>query len=120
VSDHTTKHGFGSTLFTIAGALLIWLGTFTFVYVFAALACARGFADVSVGGLPLVATVTALTILVAGVASTGVLIYVRRRVTGDDPNARFLRFVAAATAGLAFVALVLLALPALLTPACSG
>ena len=39
------QHAFLTTTLFISGALLVWLGTFSVVYIFAALACAKAFAN---------------------------------------------------------------------------
>jgi hypothetical protein len=44
------QHRFASTTFLITGGLLVWMADFVFVYVFVAVACARGFADIVILG----------------------------------------------------------------------
>jgi hypothetical protein len=103
------------------GALLIWIAAFSVVYVFAALACARAFADTSIAGLPIVPMFAALTCALAGAAT---VVMLRRGVSAFQDAAggtkRFVAFVAFATSTVAIIALVLLVLPALLVSACGA
>jgi hypothetical protein len=111
---------FAATTFLITGGLLIWLTNFTFVYVFAALACARNFARVQIAGLAIVPIVTTFATLSAAIA-TAVLIAAarrRRRASDQDPHSRFIDFVVLATSGIALVVLVWLAFPPLMTSGC--
>lgn len=115
------EHRFLSTTLFIAGSLLIWIADFTIVYVFAALACARGFADVRVLGLPTVPVVTILSSIVSAIA-TFVLFHKAAlilRDTAASEHSRFIGFVALTTSVLAMIALVLLALPPLIVSACA-
>jgi ascorbate-specific PTS system EIIC-type component UlaA len=109
-----------TTLF-ITGALLIWMADFIAVYVFAALACARGFADVRVVGMPIVPFVAMLLSVAAGV-TTAVLLRSALKIMRDSrssEHSRFLGFVAVTTSVLAMIALVLLSLPPLVVSACT-
>ena len=114
-----TQFQFARTAFLGVGSLLIWLAAFAFVYVFAALACAIGYADAMIVGLPIVPSVAAVTCI--GAAASTVLLMRRgraiaRRATSESQ--RFIGFVASMTGLLSLVALVLLAMPALLVRAC--
>lgn len=114
------RHPFTTTAFLILGGLLAWMADFVFVYVFAALACARGFADVSWFGVPIV---TLMTLLASALAGAATLLLVRRgfRLQRDeavDDHARFIGFVTLASGGIALIALVLLVLPVLVVSAC--
>jgi hypothetical protein len=114
------QHTFLATTVLIVGALLAWMGAFTFVYVFAAVACAKQFADIQIAGMPIVPVVTTVT-CVATAALTVVLL--RKGITllrsqAADEHERFIGFVAFATSGLAIFALILLALPPLVMNAC--
>ncbi|HWK50400.1 MAG TPA: hypothetical protein VNR40_10965, partial [Steroidobacter sp.] len=60
------RRPFTRTAFLILGGLLVWMADFVIVYVFAAVACARGFADVSWLGVPIVVSMTLLISLIAG------------------------------------------------------
>ena len=53
------------TIFMLTGGVLIWAAGFLAAYVFAAVACAGGFADASVLGLPIVPAAVGLTALTA-------------------------------------------------------
>jgi len=116
--DH--EHRFTPTTLFIAGSLLVWMADFVLVYVFAALACARGFADVEVARLPIVPVVTTACSLAAGVI-TFVLLrkgFIAMRADAASEHSRFLGFVTLTTSVLALISLVLIALPPLLTSAC--
>lgn len=114
------QHRFTTTAFLVVGGLLVWMADFVFVYVFAALACARGFADVSLLGLPIVPLATVLASLLAGAVTVAIVRrgYVLHRRGESDEHTRFIGFVTWAGGGLALVALVLLVMPALVVSAC--
>lgn len=114
------QHRFTSTTFLIVGGLLAWMANFILVYVFAAVACARGFADARWLGLPIVTLVTLFASLLTGAVTILVvrLGYRLRRVAGTDEHTRFIGFVTLACGALALVALVLLVMPVLVTSAC--
>lgn len=114
------RHPFTATTFLILGGLLVWMADFVFVYVFAAVACARGFADVSWLGVPIVTMMTLLASLIAGAATVLVVrrgYRLQRDVTTDE-HSRFIGFVTLASGGIALIALILLVLPALVVSAC--
>jgi len=111
---------FLTTTVLIVGALLAWMGAFTFVYVFAAVACAKQFADTQILGIPIVPVVTIATCVVTAIVS---VVSLRKglallRAQAADEHERFLGFVALATSGIAIFALVLLVLPPLVMSAC--
>ena len=115
------RHRFAPTTFLITGGLLLWTAVFAFLYIFAAVACARRFAHVDIVGLPLIPTVS---VAVCALGSTVNLYLVRRgwrdyRRTALDEHSRFLGFVTLATSALGLVALLMLALPPLLIEACN-
>jgi hypothetical protein len=109
------QHHFTATMLVLTGALLVWMADFAFVYVFAAVACARGFA------VPLVPAVTTLASLTAGVATVWLLRrgYRAHQAAAIDEHSRFIAFVTLATSVIALVALVMLLLPPLLIRACA-
>lgn len=113
------EHRFTSTAMLLVGGLLVWLATFTFLYVFAAVACAKGFADVRIGGLPLIPSVSVATSLIAAVVNVWLVKYGWRKQRMLDPHSSFIGFVTLATSALGLVALLLLALPPLLVQACA-
>ncbi len=107
--------GFATATAWVWAGLLVWAGYFLAVYVFAALACERGFADVHVAGVPVVPFATACGLLVA-LASTGALaVAARRRLRSARPRVTpFADFLSWALALLGALALVWTALPPLL------
>lgn len=114
------QHRFTATSFLILGGLLVWMAAFVFVYVFVAVACAKGFADARLSGLPVVTLVTLSGSLLAGVAT---VLIVRRgyrlhRGPEMDEHTRFIGFVTFASGALALVALLLLVMPILVMSAC--
>ncbi|HEY8537561.1 MAG TPA: hypothetical protein VIL28_01770 [Steroidobacteraceae bacterium] len=120
MSDSAREHRFTPTTLFVTGSLLIWLLTFALVYVFAALACARGFAGMRLGGMPLVPAVTTVCVLLAAI---GTLWLVRRglrygRTQEAEEHSRFVGFVASASGVLALLALVWVGLPPLLIGGC--
>jgi hypothetical protein len=111
------QHRFTPTTFFIWSGLLIYALDFLFVYVFAALACARRFAHVLWLGLPLVPLATTVSgVLAATAIGTIMWIAVRRNgmEANTDEHTRFIRFLAIAAGGLSLLALLWLTLPPLL------
>lgn len=115
------QHRFTPTFMLLAGGLLVWIAAFTFLYVFAALACARGFADVRVAGLPLIPSVSVVTTVVAAAVNVQLARYGWRshKQATLDEHSRFIGFVTLATSAIGLVALVMLVLPPLLVQACA-
>jgi hypothetical protein len=111
---------FTSTTVLLTGALLVWLADFAFVYVFAAVACARGFADVQTFGVPLVPAITTVASLSAGAITLWLLRRGHRaqQASAVDEHSRFIAFVTLASSVIALVALLMLLLPPLLIRAC--
>ena len=116
------QHRFTPTSMLLAGGLLVWMATFTFLYVFAALACARGFAHVQVAGLPLIPSVSIVTSLIAAAINAQLVRYGWRshKQATLDEHSRFIGFVTLATSALGLVALVMLVLPPLVVQPCAG
>ncbi|MGH8176397.1 MAG: hypothetical protein ACREV5_09070, partial [Steroidobacter sp.] len=87
------QHRFTPTAFFIWGGLLIWAADFLFVYVFAALACARRFADERVAGFAIVPFATTAASIVALLATAGVMWRALRRAHGahTDEHSRFIQ-----------------------------
>jgi len=114
------QHRFTPTTLLITGGLLIWMTNFMFVYVFAAVACARGFAHLRLVSLPIIPVVTTVATLLAGAVTIGLVRQGVKRLgaPAGDEHTRFIGFVTLATSGIALVALILLALPPLLVVAC--
>ena len=113
------QHRFTTTTFLVTGGLLVWMADFVFVYVFAAVACARGFADASLFGLPVVPLATVLSSMIAGTVTVAIIRrgYAMHSAESDE-HTRFIGFVTWAGGGLALVALVLLLMPAVVVSAC--
>src|SRR3990170_6969517 len=103
------QHRFAPTTFLITGGLLIWMTNFMFVYVFAAVACARGFAQLRLANLPIIPVVTTMAVLLAGAATIELLRQgvKRLRAAGGDEHTRFIGFVTLATSAIALVALIM-------------
>jgi hypothetical protein len=114
---------FTRTALSMWGGLLVWGAAFLFVYVFTAVACERGFANREVLGIDVVTFAS----ICAGLLAGTVILWIPRAVQGSaDERSRqrgpqFISFIATASGGLAFVALVLLMLPPLLSaPVCQA
>lgn len=117
----TDRRSFVGSAALMLGGLLVWAVYFLFVYVFNALACARGFAGAELLGIGLVpftigaATLAALLI----VAALGLVAARRARAAQADDVARFLRYTAALVALLSFVAVAWTGLSLLLIAPCA-
>jgi hypothetical protein len=109
------RHEFTPTALLIWSGLLIWMADFLFVYVFAALACARRFAHAEVFGVGIVPFATVIATAVAGLATAVVMWSAARRLQegSTDGHSRFIFFVTAAAGGLGLIALLWVAIPAL-------
>jgi hypothetical protein len=109
------RHAFTPTALLIWSGLLIWMTDFLFVYVFAALACARRFADVEIFGIGIVPFTTIIATVVAALATTVVMWSAARRLqqASTDRHSRFIFFVTAAAGGLGLIVLLWVAIPAL-------
>jgi hypothetical protein len=115
--DETMQHRFTPTTFFVWGGLLIWAADFLFVYVFAAVACARRFADAEIAGLRLVPVATSLASIAASIATLVLILRAVRRAHGGDyvdESSRFIQFLAIALGALALVAIAWTALPPLM------
>lgn len=108
------------SLFALAG-LLAWSLHFGAIYVFQALACARGFAHREVAGVGIVtAFIIAATLVALGVTAAVLVRGWRTAGANSDlaDHDEFLRRLAMLVAGLAAVAIVWEALPVLVMPPC--
>lgn len=107
----TTANGFARPALYMTAGLLIWAANFLITYIFAAVACARGFSGIGNGiGLISVVTFVACGIAVLGNAAVIWRAWSRRRARGD-PDARqgtagFIDFIAAAVASISTVAVI--------------
>ncbi len=73
MSASTPDRSFTRTAFVVWSGLLIWAADFLLVYVFAAVACARGFADVQVSGVGIVLFAQFVSFLAAALAALGMI-----------------------------------------------
>ena len=113
-----SEKGFASRLLLASAGLLVWGAHFLFIYVFAALACARSFADLR----PIGVGIVPFAILTATVAALLMLAWlsIRARRIEDEARAadpdtpRFLRHLGAGLAIYSAAAILLQALPALI------
>lgn len=106
---------FTRTALIICGGLLIWAVDFLAVYVIAAIACAKGWVELTVAGMPFVAFVGTILTIAASAATIVILRSASRRLQADgrlDQSMRFIYFLAAAIGVLALVAILFNALPA--------
>jgi hypothetical protein len=101
---------FTSTAFFIWGGLLTWAAYFLFVYVFAAVACARRFAHLSVAGLPVVSLVTGIATVIALGITVALTRFATQRLAATSA---FARFLALALGALAVICILWVALPSL-------
>lgn len=111
------SHRFTPTTFLIWGGLLLYALNFLVVYIFAALACAKGFAHGKWLGMSPVPLVTTISGLVAAAAISAVMWSAaggNRREQCADEHTRFIRFLAIAGGFLSLLAVVWLTLPPLL------
>ena len=112
-------HRFTSTAFLITGGLLVWMAVFAALYIFAAVACARRFADAAVFGLPVITMFSVALCAFGAVINIYLIQRGWRERASLNEHSRFLGFVTLATSALGLVALLMLALPALLVEACN-
>ena len=106
---------FTPTALFICGGTLIWASDFLAMYVIAAIACAKGWAALTIAGMPFVAFVGTVLTLAAGAGTIGVLRAGLKRLRENgrlDESVRFIYFLAAAIGVLALVAILYNALPA--------
>ncbi|HET9693136.1 MAG TPA: hypothetical protein VFP48_02035, partial [Steroidobacteraceae bacterium] len=73
-----TPDRFGATTAWIAGGLLAWAAYFLAVYVFAALACERGFAQLRIAGFGIVPFAAACGLLATLAITVAVALSARR------------------------------------------
>ncbi|MGH8078325.1 MAG: hypothetical protein ACREPE_13500 [Lysobacter sp.] len=101
-------------MFVISAGLLIWAADFLFIYVFVALACARGFDDAIVFGIGVVPLAVGVATAIASAVTSAVLISALRGAEHGPSTSRFLQRLALGLAVLALVAIAWNGLPALL------
>lgn len=106
-----------------AAGLAIWAAHFGAIYAVHALACERDLSAIRPLGLPF-APATILLLTLAALAALALVMWpALRRLgppldEGGEEEPRFTRWFAAATAGLAALAVVFQAAPALVMPSC--
>ena len=106
-------HPFTATTVFMCGGLLIWAADFFFVYVIAAIACAKGYASSTVLGVPFVAFVaTVVTLLAAAATVLLVRVAVGQLRAQGERGSRFIYFLAASLGGMALLAIFFNVLPA--------
>lgn len=111
------QHRFTPTAFFIWSGLLVWAADFLFIYVFAALACARGFAHLRIAGFPIVPVATTLASILALLVTAAMAWFALQRARGgpsSDQHSQFILFLALALSALAMIAIVWSSLPPLL------
>jgi hypothetical protein len=109
------------SLYALAG-LLIWALHFGAIYVFQALACARGFAGREVAGADVVTVFIVAATVIALLASAAAIAAGWRTAGANVELAEhdeFLRRLGLLVAGLSVVAIIWEALPVLMMPPCS-
>jgi hypothetical protein len=112
---------FPRTALFIAAGLLIWAADFLFIYIFAAVACARGYADATVLGLGIVPLASGLATLIAGAASLAIITRGRGEIgpaNEESANGGFLAGLAGIAALFALIAIIFTGVPGLLLRTC--
>ncbi len=114
--------GFTPTILYLTGGLIIWGARFLAAYIFTAIACARGWADASLGGLGIVPAVVSLLTLAAAAGCVAILLsalpHLRRASPDTGDNSHFIHYVAATMAALGLLAVVWETLPVFMIPIC--
>ena len=119
-----SERRFGSKTFLLLGGLLIWAAHFMFVYAATSLACARGFAHITVLGAGLVPFTVMLATCLALLAAGWVLLTALswggplRGEASTDAGSAFIQHLTIALALIAMIAIVWNALPALVVSPC--
>jgi hypothetical protein len=108
-------HRFAAATAWIWAGLLVWATYFLALYVLAALACERGFADVRIAGAPVVPFAAACGLIVTLAITLALAVFAHRHLRSARPRVTaFADFLAWALALLGALALVWTALPPLL------
>lgn len=108
-------HRFTPTALFICGGMLIWATDFIALYVIAAVACAKGFASLTLAGMPFMVFVGTLLTLAAWAGTIVLLRLGSKRLDENgrlDASQRFIYFLVAAIGMLALIAILYNALPA--------
>ena len=115
------RANFAGVTGTVLAGLLIWAAHLAVIYGFTGLACARRFAQEPVLGVDLVDIAVIGVTIVALLAAAAVLVRAYRSAkmsSSEEGSVPFLRWVAAASALLAMVAIAWEALPAIFISGC--
>jgi hypothetical protein len=102
---------FTRTALYLTGTLLVWAADFLFLYVFAALACARGWSRATVFGMSAIPAASALCTVAALAATAAIVALARRDLTLRECAQSPTRSIALTAAVLAAIAIALTALP---------
>lgn len=105
----------------LMGSLLVWLASFTVIYVLGAVSCARGDAGLQSAGFGVFGLLTMLIVLAAGAFALWQIVRATRQVRAGAPEGKFGAFLALSLGGLVLFGLLLLLLPSLVVqPSCTG
>lgn len=117
----TSSVSFAAAVWRICAPLVVWAVHFLVIYAFTAVACARGLGSASALGIGLVpGTIGIATVAAVAAASMTTRAALRKRPRAADETAAFVYWVSAAAGGLAVLAILWQALPALLVPVCAA
>jgi hypothetical protein len=108
--------------FRLFGGLVVWALHFLVLYVYQAVACARGLGAVELAGMPAIRVMAVAATFVA-LALTGLLLLASReaahaREPARPATARFESWMAPATSALAGLGILYNMIPALMLPLC--
>ena len=109
-----------AALATTAG-LLIWAADFLFLYIFDAIACARGFAGFTMLGIGIVPLVSSFATVLAAAATCAVILagaQPGRAALAESSSSGFLGRISMIAALIALIAIVFTGLPGLLLRTC--
>jgi hypothetical protein len=105
---------FVPALLLISGGVLVWAAAFLASYAFAAVACARGFADATLLGVAVVPAASGAATLAA---AAGIVAVARRALRRSDPPSAAIRDAALVVCVLGAIGVIWNALPPLLVAA---
>jgi hypothetical protein len=104
--------GFAGATFYLLAGLIVWAARFLGVYIFTAVACARGAAE-------LVPPVMVGAALLGSAICVALIVYALRSLrTGTAENFRFFHIIAALVAAISILAMGWETVPALIIPVC--
>ena len=108
---------FSAAVFLLTGGVLVWLAAFLAAYVFAAVVCARGFADQTVLGFAIVPAAAGASSLAALAGIAEIAAGALRRPSRQSGPSRAIRDVALVVCLLGATGVLWNALPAFLVAA---